>query len=137
MGFDDNLHIAIFGFNKTVEKYIEEFSNNDIKVPCIYTNEYENTNKYLQTNKITDVGIINEEKIDTAHFCLDVDCILFSVIPNNVNEILKKFDNSNKKTFFINELNINNVNIVYEPDCIIKLVNNNILLPPTPKMILI
>ena len=137
MGFDDNLHIAIFGFNKTVEKYIEEFSNNNIKVPCIYTNESENTNKYLETNKITDIGIINEEKIDTAHFCLVIDCMLFSDNPNNVYEILKKFDNSNKKTFFINELNINDVNIVYEPNCIIKLVNNNILLPPTPKMILI
>ena len=137
MGFDDNLHIGIFGFNKTVEKYVEEFNNNDIKVPCIYTNEYENTNKYLQTNKLTNVGIINEEKINTAHFCLDIDCMLFTDIPNNINEILKKFDNSNKKTFFINELNIKGVNIVYEPNCIIKLVNNNSLLPPTPKMILI
>lgn len=137
MGFDDNVHIGIFGFNKIAEKYIEEFINNNIKVPCIYTNEYENTNKYLQTNKITDVGIIMEEKINSAHFCLDIDCMLFTDIPNNINEILKKFDNSNKKTFFINELNINGVNIVYEPNCIIKLVNNNSLLPPTPKMILV
>lgn len=137
MGFDDNVHIGIFGFNKIAEKYIEEFINNNIKVPCIYTNEYENTNKYLQTNKITDVGIIIEEKINSAHFCLDIDCMLFTDIPNNINEILKKFDNSNKKTFFINELNINGVNIVYEPNCIIKLINNNSLLPPTPKMILV